>query len=1561
MADAGLRGGLGRAASLSPAWRSRIRSATAQNIATALALGVILVFGLQLRLTHVNWDDGQHLHPDERYLSIVSSQIQPVDSVGEYFDSENSKLNPYNYQDSFVYGTFPIFLNKLVAEWLDRDADGSTHWTADLFRDVARPFGVNMEHDNGALTFDAGYSSNQVGRVLSAIADVLTIALVFELGRFLFGRGAGLLAAGLLSVTVLHIQYSHFFGSETWLALFVTVTIYFSMRILKGGGGWAFAFAGVAYGLALATKLSALPVLGVPALAVLIRMWPYLSAAFEQTGERAAETGRTAAEVGAWVQAGVAKLVGWSLVLALSAFFVFRIAQPYAFEGPGFFDVIDVNLDLPGDLLSTAVIDPTHYLNLSPKFVQDITNLRNQQSGSDFPPNVQWIGRAFVLFPLSNIVLWGMGVPLAAAAFGAFAYAAWRSVWRRDVACLLLVLWIAGYFLFVARGFNPTMRYFIPIYPALVVLAGMGLMRLWWYATSSDLLSALPRRLQSLRPAAKPLLQGAVAIAVAGTAVWALAFTGVYRQDISRVQASHWIADNIPEGSILSVEEWDDGVPLRLPGVDPGLYGYVTLKPYVPDSRAKVEELVAGLDEVDYVIETSNRLYGSIPRNPARYPSTVLYYQYLFDGRLGFEKVADFTNYPNLFGIEVPDQSAEEAFTVYDHPKVTIWHKTDAYSHDRALALLNPDMAEGAVNLPPAEAARNALLLRPADLETQQEGGTWTDVFSDSGIAASNPTLVWLLALELAALAATPLALVLFRRLPDRGYLLSKPLGVLLLAYPVWLLVSLKLVYFTQSTLIVTLAVLLVIAAVVAYRWREELWAFVREHWRLVVFCEVLFLLAFLFFRELRMANPDLWHPYRGGEKPMDIAYLTAVVRSTTLPPYDPWFSGGYINYYYLGQFLTATLVKLTTIRPEVAFNLAVPTFFALTVAASFSVAYNLAAAARGLIKRSSGFRPIPSWSPYAAGLLGVFLVALAGNLDGVGQLTERLSEVSSWHLNSSLPVVDSVANSIGGAWQVLAHGASLRDFDYWRSSRMLPPTISITEFPYFSFLFADLHAHMMAIAFQILAIGIMVTLVLGVRGERGSWREWVIVALLGLVVGSLRWINSWDYPPFLLLALAALAIGERNAEGGFEAMLKRVVLKALLLGGVSYLAYQPFLANYQSPVSGVIESPETTPMHQYLAHFGVFAALIGGWLLFQLWRAARSSRLMRFASGGWRAPVRSREEASQLLFAAAMLFFLCALAFFLIERGNGFVALLLPALALVLYLALREFGRRRADSGIRLFVLALAGLGLGLSMGVDLVTLQGDIVRMNTVFKFYLHTWVVYALAASFVAWHLAFVSWRPSLAPAAKRASKFAASGAVAGVALLLLGAVLYPIFATPVRLNDRFADTPATLDGMAFMQVATYNDEHGPIDLSYDYEGIQWMRQNVEGSPVIVEGRTPLYRWGGRFTEYTGLPAVLGWDWHQVQQRGDFGYMVGERAALVDSFYADPDVAKAQSFLRRFDVSYVVVGQVESLYYPGPGLMKFRDGLDGVLQPVFENEELTIYRVDKLALNPALAELP
>ncbi len=1575
---------------------SKAAAWVASNGFVALLLSGILIFSFGLRITNVNWDQGQHLHPDERFLSIITSQIHGPDSVGQYFDSANSALNPYHYSGSFVYGTFPLFLNKAVAGWLDRNCppdlprsclnqEGHTHKTADWFRSALKLVGINLVRPDGSFPFDNGYDANQVGRVLSALFDVATVALIFELGRVMFNRRVGLLAAALLGLTVLNIQHSHFFGSETFLAFFVTAVIYFSIRITKSPSRWNYVGAGLAYGLALATKLNAIPVLGIPAIAVLMRMGPQLEALYHHViglpvpWRSGTSAGLLTGQGGAKVDAEqlVSPLLG-GLLLLLIAGLVFRVAEPYAFNGPGFFDVFRFDLKRDDVFSVKAVthlefLKPAHYFSFSAPFLKDIAALRNQQSGAtDFPPGVQWIGRTPFLFPLSNIALWGLGVPLALAVFGSILYAAHRLFRRRDFTSFLPLVWVVFFFLFIARGFNPTMRYFIGIYPSMALLAAFGLVTLWDFARSGKAADMVPRVAARLRPYVKPALQGAVGLSVLGTLLWALAFLGVYRQDITRVQASKWIASNVPAHSVLTADEWDDGLPLNLPGVKIPDYPHVALKPYAQDSPDKLKELVTGLDQTDYVIESSNRLYDTIPRDPARYPSTYLYFKYLFDGSLGFEKVAEFTNYPRLFGIEIPDQGAEEAFSVYDHPKVTIWRKTAEYSHDRVMALLQPAKAAGAVLLPSKDAATNALLLRPDDLATQREGGTWDDVFSTGGFAGHYPALFWLLVIEIAAVAVTPISLVVFRRLPDRGYLLSKPLGLMLLAYPVWLIVSLKLVHFEQATVFWWLIILLGVGAAVAARFNDEILDSLRRNWRIILLGEALFLLAFFGFYELRLINPDLWHPYRGGEKPMDLAYFTAVTRSTTLPPYDPWFAGGYINYYYLGQFFAATITKLTGIPPEIAFNLAVPTFFALTVGAAFSVAFNLAAAARAALRWRPGFRAVPFWSVAATGVLGALFVTVLGNLDGVSQMADSLSKVSTWHVRTAIPLAGTVLNGANGLWQVAFHGAHLQPFDFWRPSRMLSATqggvAPITEFPYFSYLFADLHAHMMAISFAVLSIGASLGLALGRERKGDRWREWALVALLGLIVGSLRWLNSWDYPPFLLLALAAVVIGERRAGGGLAAAGGRVAGKAALLVGLSFLLYWPFLRNYEAPVSGVHGAEQTTMLHQYLEHFGLFAAAIGAWLLYQLVRALRRSPVSILAHGlgsggprGLRWALDRLPQVDQIWLSGLLtcLGVLTALVIIFSLRGETVIAAMIPILAVITYLAVRELRLRRPDGGVRLFVLAMLGLGFGLSFGVDLVTINGDITRMNTVFKFYLHVWVLFGLAASFAVWYLVFVAWSPAKLTFWKQLPRFAGGLALG---LLVLGAAIYPLAATPVRLDDRFVDLPNTLDGTAYMPVSVYNDPKGPIALGPDYDGIQWLRHNVEGTPAIIEGRTPqLYSWGSRFSIYTGLPTVLGWDWHQKQQRGKFGAMVDQRAAQVDRFYGDPDPAQAIRILVQYDVRYVIVGQLERLYYPKEGLVKFESGLQGSIEVAYQNPSLTIYRVKLTAEALQLKVLP
>jgi uncharacterized membrane protein len=200
----------------------------------------------------------------------------------------------------------------------------------------------------------------------------------------------------------------------------------------------------------------------------------------------------------------------------------------------------------------------------------------------------------------------------------------------------------------------------------------------------------------------------------------------------------------------------------------------------------------------------------------------------------------------------------------------------------------------------------------------------------------------------------------------------------------------------------------------------------------------------------------------------------------------------------------------------------------------------------------------------------------------------------------------------------------------------------------------------------------------------------------------------------------------------------------------------------------------------------------------------------------------------------------------------------------------------------------------------------------------------------------------WRPAFATVA---------------AGLVMTGLIYTLVATPQRVRDRFdnagAIQPRTDDGLAYMLGATFNDDGGEIALADDYAGIQWMREHVPGSPVILEGVTPNYRWGNRYAINTGLPAVIGWDWHQTQQRGTqyngmFKEEIDRRQAAVRLFYSTTDVKEAQDVLTKYHVQYVILGALERNYWPGPGVENLEDGLGGKLSLVFQSGKTNIYEV-------------
>jgi YYY domain-containing protein len=692
-----------------------------------------------------------------------------------------------------------------------------------------------------------------------------------------------------------------------------------------------------------------------------------------------------------------------------------------------------------------------------------------------------------------------------------------------------------------------------------------------------------------------------------------------------------------------------------------------------------------------------------------------------------------------------------------------------------------------------------------------------------------------------------------------------------------------------------------------------------------------------------------------GGEKPMDFAYLNAVIKTTWFPPYNPWLSGHYINYYYYGFVIVGTLTKLIGTVPATAYNLMVPLLYALTGVGAFSVAYNL------MGRRKHG--------AILAGVVALVLVVVLGNLGVVHLIYSEVAKLGGEPFESTIPGFPELVVFFKGLWAIVAKGASISIGNttwYWHPTRLIPSDTGnpIEEFPAFTFLYADLHAHMIAFPLTLLAL----TLALyWVRDPRPRW--WSLV-VGGLVVGSLRPTNTWDYPSYLMLGVAALNVGawegwqaSRRRKAGVATAtdvrrvglsMLRLVLRSALFIGLSYVLFLPFIQHYSGYSSLQRWDGLRTPLKFYMWVHTIVLFPIVTRLLIELrrafeWRKGERCRLVPRPTGSvvglWFA----------ILFLAVLLVVLLAGGVTAWKQigdamSEGFLSEFVPvsrvALPILVMAAMLLFipgmpPRRR-------FLWLMIGLAMSISVAVEVVVVKGDIGRQNTVFKFYLQVWILLSIAAAVsIAW-LYERSWRwsPNL--------RYVWWGAMA---TLILGGALFLPFGIHARATDRMSpDTGLTLDGMAFMKYSKIYDgpQNSPreIYLYGDHAAIRWMQEEIPGSPVIVEGLGwREYLWANRVSIYTGLPSVVGWSWHQRQQRpllpaGE----VAQRRSAVDAFYSTTDVAAAQSFLRTYAVGYIYVGGYEQAYYDPAGLAKFDTMVElGMLRLVYpESHGTKIYKV-------------
>ena len=1502
-----------------------------------LVLALILLVALGLRLHGVNWDDGNLFHPDERdiymragcmydvltesagysrcgYVQQFPDTVGGLPSPGVFLDVERSPLNPHWFPLGSILIYVMVFIRSIV----------------ELFTDIS--------------ALDMRY----VGRPLSALADVGSVFLIFLVGRRMYGQGVGLLAAGLAALAVIHVQNSHFYRPETFSVLLTLASFWAMLRMVERRRLRDSALLGLFVGLALAPKVNILPLLLPLALAYLYILLDSVEGRWRR--------------ITPWMTIPV---IGSAAMAGIIAVGVLIASAPYALlDYNAFFDGIGSQVDMA------------------------------REAGT-LPFTIQYIDTPAFTYQIRQVAIWGLGLPLGVVAWLAVPFTAILAVTQRRHlrADLLVLAWVVPTFLFLESFEVRFQRYMFPLTPFLILMGARMLLWMVDFARRFAYIRSRPPAVRNtkidipvmdwLRSQSTRAAWILLGLVVVSTAFYALAFQRVYANGHPAVAASLWINENVVYGSkIVSDNHWDEFIP--------NLYAYDVWQFPVynqPDDREKMDELAKRLSQAEYLFFYSNRPYSSVARAPDRYPLSSSYYQKLFEGELGYLLDRRFTSHPRLLGISfqdnpftgaglpspeptAPDQGsllkldlgyADDNVVGYDHPQVLIFHNQYKMTEGELRLELSRPRVEG-FRRPPV-----GLLMTADEAAVQQSGGTWSSIVLRESWTNALPVVAWLLVVELIYLAALPLSMFLFRPLPDRGVVLARIVGLLGASYVAWLLVSLGWLELSRTAIYLGILALGALSGLVlVFRW-GEIRGFFAQHWRLVLTGEFIFLAAFLAFVAVRAANPDLWHPYRGGEKPMELAYLNAVVRSTSLPPFDPWYAGGYMNYYYWGYFVLAGLIRVTSIVPTTAFNLAIPLFFALTFSGAYSLVYNLAEGTRrsgissgaveAVAERRIRRRPwrISMWTPTGAGLTAGLFVSVFGNLDGIVQIAQGV-----WY---KFLVCRSL---IGGLFQSgVENCRSFPDFDFWRSSRMIPPLDNfepsslafwvpekiagrpdvswhITEFPFFTFLFADLHPHMMVIPFTLLVIGLGLAMVVGMRQNGAVWSVSTSAAL-AVTLGALWVINSWDYPSYVLLTAAVLGLAVYFSPGRIP---RKMALLAVLGSGVvvlSVVAFYPFHQFYETFQAGLEPTKWRTPLHRYLGIHGLFLFVGLTYLVH------RTRHTLLHVERGLAAELRRFTDNTQGfgVFRRAISWprTACGIGLLMVvylAAADYWTAAILGGMSVLAGVAVRDtLLSREIGNPFAILPLLIFGMGLAISIGVDLVRLEGDIGRMNTQFKYYLEVWVLFSLAAAYMLWYLGSQG-------VSSEGPKWGRRVWMGALALLVGSSLIYTVMGTQVRVADRFNDGPLTLDGTAYMEQAVHREMEQPVNLKWDLEAIQWLQNNVAGSPVVLEAHNDQYHWSGRIATYTGLPTVLGWPWHQIQQRMDFDYTVRDRAARVKEIYETADLQRAQVLLDEYNVEYVVVGELERIYYSPQGVKKFETLADAeLMERVYRNEGVSIYR--------------
>jgi YYY domain-containing protein len=840
--------------------------------------------------------------------------------------------------------------------------------------------------------------------------------------------------------------------------------------------------------------------------------------------------------------------------------------------------------------------------------------------------------------------------------------------------------------------------------------------------------------------------------------------------------------------------------------------------------------------------------------------------------------------------------------------------------------------------------------------------------------------LIWYLVISIIGLLSLPLIQYLLPSLKDRGYAFSRVFGLMLTGFIFWVFTSYHVMQNDSGGILLALILLSLLSIGISKKNPlKTLKGIFLDQKGYLITTEILFLLLFVLIALLRAASPDI----TGTEKPMELAFINAILHSTTFPPNDPWLAGYSISYYYFGYVITAMLIKLTATPSGIGFNLMISLVFSLTGIGMYGLVYNIinSDGVKNWLLKLNGKQGLKETGTniFLLPLFGPLFTLVISNFEGIFEFMH--SRGLFWAKG-----VDGTLQSPFWKWLDLQELTQAPTYPFswwptrpagiiwWRASRVLSDYKMngewleiIDEFPFFSFLLADLHPHVLALPFVTLMLALALNIFLTID-EKG-FSIWGIevhippinLAFFTILLGGMAFLNTWDFPVYLAIFLAAYFARRMFAHGfKWDEVWKMISLGILMVAG-SILLYLPFYIGFSSQAGGVIPSMvfSTRGTHFWMM-FGTLLVPIFTFVLYLalqqkpgkgllkgllvalgvlvvLWVGGFGLGLLAANSEKWSGLLPGNlglklSEAGYYFLniqgaEGAAIGQLVSTSFLrrLSAPGTWITLLLLGTLISAILLIPRKFTLTdvnkfgKIDSipmGV-VFILLIIVTGIFLTLIPEFVYLRDQFGwRMNTIFKFYYQAWVLWSLAASvgiallwMVVHHMAGVL------------SKIL-------IVLVVLCGLAYPIIGIANTTNNFQPVNGLNLDGTAYME--KYNPDEA--------EAIKWLSQAPFG--FIVEAVGGSYSSFARVATLSGMPGVLGWPPHESQWRGGADE-IGNREPDIERLYSTPDWLEAKDILDLYKVKYIYVGGLEHTKYQVDEL-KFIENL----VPVFQNQSVTIY---------------